>query len=79
VSHETKSLADRAVETLAAVRAMDTGVEIEHSERHTVREMKATAEQIIEQALRQAQRLAVSAQDLRELHRKLESAADKAA
>jgi hypothetical protein len=73
VSSEPKSLADRAVETLAAVRAMDTGVALEHPERHTVRELKATAEQIIEQALRQAARLAESANDLRELHRKIEA------
>jgi hypothetical protein len=58
---------------------MDAGVELEHPERHAVREMKATAEQIIEQALRQAQRLAESAQDLRELHRKLEAATARAA
>lgn len=43
MSNESKSLADRAVETLAAVRAMDTGVALEHPERHAVRELKATA------------------------------------
>lgn len=76
MSQETKSLADRAVETLAAVRSMDAGMALENSERHVVREMKATAEQIIEQALRQAQRLATSAQDLRELHRQIDARVD---
>jgi hypothetical protein len=75
MSTETKSLADLAVEALAEVRAMDSGVELEHPERHTVRDMKSTAEQILDQAFRQAKRLAASAQDLRELHRKLEDSA----
>lgn len=51
MSNEQRSLADRAVETLAAVRAMDDGVSMEHPERHTVRELKATAEQIREHTL----------------------------
>jgi hypothetical protein len=73
VSNEPKSLADRAVETLVAVRAMDAGVALEHPERHAVRELKSTAEAIIEQALRQAARLAESAHDLRKLHRQIET------
>jgi len=69
---ETKSLADMAVETLAAVSCMDSMTGNDHAERHTIRALKRTAETIIENAFRQAMGLAYAAEDLRELHRKLE-------
>ena len=67
-----QSLADRAIETLAAVRAMDDGVELAHPERHAVHELKRAAEAILDTALRQAYMLAHAAQDLREDMRKKE-------
>ena len=67
-----QSLADRAIETLAAVRAMDDGVELAHPERHAARELKRAAEAILDTALRQAYMLALAAQDLREDMRKKE-------
>jgi len=69
---ETKSLADMAVETLAAVKDMDKGLENENAERHTVRALKQTAELLISGVLLQTRELAYAAEDLRKLHRELE-------
>ena len=67
-----QSLADRAVEALAAVRAMDAGVELTHPERHAVRDLKRAAEAILDTALRQAYMLTHAAQNLSEDMRKKE-------
>lgn len=63
-----QSLADMAVETLAAVRAMDNGVALTHPERHVIRDLKRDAEALIADALRRARSLAYTAESIRELH-----------
>ena len=37
---QQQSLADAFVETLAAVRAMDNGIDMTHRERHVIRDLK---------------------------------------
>lgn len=49
-----QSLADLAVETLAAVATIDEGVTIDHPERHVVRDLKREAEALISNAMRSA-------------------------
>ena len=49
-----QSLAEMAVETLAAVAAINEGVTIDHPERHIVRDIKREAEALISNALRSA-------------------------
>jgi hypothetical protein len=61
---ESKSLADEAVAALAAVRAMDEGMDMTHPERHSVRSLKQTAQDVLLSAFRQAQTLAYLATDL---------------
>lgn len=68
-----QSLADLAVETLAAVAAIGEGVTINHPERHIVRDLKREAEALISNALRSARALTYAAEGLRELHRKQEA------
>lgn len=63
-----QSLADIAVETLAAVRTMDNGIGLEHPERHVIRDLKRNAEALIADALRRARDLAYTADAIRELH-----------
>lgn len=63
-----QSLADMAVETLAAVRAMDNGIDLSHPERHVIRDLKRNAETMIADALRRARDLAFTADQVRELH-----------
>jgi hypothetical protein len=58
------SLADDAVSVLAAVRAMDEKMDLDHPERHSVRTLKRMAEQVLADAFRQAQGLAYLATDL---------------
>jgi len=58
------SLADDAVSALAAVRAMDAAMDVDHPERHSVRTLKRMAEQMLADAFRQAQELAYLATDL---------------
>lgn len=60
---ENKGLADEAVAALAAVRAMDEGMGLNHPERHTVRNLKRVAEEVLACAFRQAQTLAFMASD----------------
>lgn len=62
-----QSLADRAVETLAAIREMDAGVDIGHVERHAIWGMKRTAEAILANAMSAAMDLAYQAQGLRDI------------
>lgn len=64
---DARSLADAAVETLAAIRAMDDGMTLDHPERHVIRDLKRTAESIVADALRQAQGLTFTAAGLRSL------------
>jgi hypothetical protein len=52
------SLADRAVDALAAVSRMDETVTNEHDERHYIRSLKRHAEAIIMDALTRARELA---------------------
>lgn len=64
---ESKSLADEAVAALAAVRAMDEGMDLNHPERHTVRNLKRAAEEVLGNAFRTAQTLAYMASDVTSL------------
>jgi len=73
---ENMSLADQAVQALAMVKAMDENLNMEHPERHAIRNMQRIAKQVIEAGLRSATDLAWQAQDLREMARQIE-AADK--
>jgi hypothetical protein len=59
------SLADRAVEVLAAVARMDEGVTNEHDERHHIRTLKRLAEEALTDAFRNARQLAYLAEDMR--------------
>lgn len=58
------SLAEKAVDAIAAVRAMGEGLAMEHPERHAVRDLKRAAEAILETALHQARGLAYTAESL---------------
>lgn len=64
---DQQSLADTFVETLAAVRAMDNGIDLTHPERHVIRDLKRNAETLIADALRSARSLAYIAESIREL------------
>ena len=68
------SLADRAVDAIAAVRAMGEGLGMDHPERHAVRDLKRAAEAILETALHQARGLAYTAEGLSTDMRKEEAA-----
>lgn len=61
---ENMSLADQAIEALAMVKAMDDSMSMEHPHRHSVRNLRRTAEDILRHAFRQAVDLAYQAQDL---------------
>jgi hypothetical protein len=74
-----QSLADLAVEALAAVAAMSSDVGIDHPERHVVRNLKRIATKTIEDAMRTALDLSCQAKDLRDLHRELKAATPPAA
>lgn len=65
---DQQSLADAFVETLAAVRAMDNGIDLSHTERHIIRDLKRNAETLIADALRRAREMAYVADSIRELH-----------
>lgn len=65
---DQQSLADAFVETLAAVRAMDNGIDLSHRERHVIRDLKRNAETLIADALRRAREMAYVADSIRELH-----------
>ena len=60
----TQSLADKAVEVLAMVRAMDANMTNDRPERHQVRGLKHMAEEAIYGGLRHAAELACMAKDL---------------
>lgn len=65
---QQQSLADAAVETLAAVKSMDNGIGLEHPERHVIRDLKRNAEALIADALRRAREIAYAADAIRQLH-----------
>ena len=75
---ENMSLADQAVQALAMVKAMDDGLDMEHPERHAIRNMKRIAMQAMEAGMRSAIDLAWQAQDLRKLASEI-AAQEKAA
>lgn len=68
------SLADCAVYAIAAVRAMGADMPPDAPERHTVRNLKRVAEDIISNALRQARDIAYTAEALSDDMRKAERA-----
>lgn len=70
---ENMSLADQAVQALAMVKAMDDDLDMEHLERHAVRNMQRVAEQTMAAAFRTAIDLAWQAKDLRKLAREIEA------
>lgn len=63
----SKSLADSAVETLAAISAMDQGVTNDNPDRHIIRNLKQVAQNIVRDALHEAHSLAFIAEDVRNL------------
>ncbi len=65
-----ESLADQAVAALAAIKAMDEGLDLECPERHVVRGLRRHAENLVAEALRNAHALVYVAQDVRELIKK---------
>lgn len=64
---ENMSLADQAVQALAMVKDMDAGLDMEHPERHAVRNLQRLAEQQIAAGFRIAIDLAWQSKDLRKL------------
>jgi hypothetical protein len=62
---DRSSLADRAIDALAAVSRMDAEVTNEHDERHHVRTLKRLAEEALSEAFRHARQLAYLAEDVR--------------
>lgn len=69
----SESIADRAVAALAAVSRMRDGISIDHPERAAVREIHQVALSVLDEAFRQALRLAYAAEGLQETMRKEES------
>lgn len=69
---QNQSLADQAVDTIAAIRSLDTSTNMDHPERHAVRDMKRMATEIVTNALRQAHALVYSAQSLQDEMRRHE-------
>ena len=64
---ENRSLADDAVAAIAAVGAMYDGMDLNHPERHSVRNLKHAAEEVLRNAFRTAQTLAYMGSDLTSL------------
>ena len=65
---DQQRIADAFVETLAAMRAMDNGIDLSHPERHVIRDLKRNAETLIADALRRSQEMAYVADSILELH-----------
>ncbi len=72
------SLADRAIETLAAIKSMGDGLGLDHPERHVVRDMKRLAERIVGDALDVAFQLTLKAEYISEFAREIESSKPEA-
>ena len=68
-----QSLADQAVDTIAAIRKMCAHCDKKHPEHYTVRKMKSVAEQIVSDALQQANDLVYAAEILQQDIRKAEA------
>jgi hypothetical protein len=66
------TLADRAIDALAKVKAMADGLELHHPERHQVRQLQQFAERLLTEAFIAADNLAWQASDLRTLAREIE-------
>lgn len=64
---ENMSLADKAVEVLAMVKAMDTDMTNDRPERHQVRNLKRLAEAAVDEGFRRAVDFAWMAKDLQSL------------
>lgn len=62
-----QSLADHAVHALSAVVEMDRGIDTRNPERHALRILKETAEQILADAFKRVDELAFKAAALRML------------
>ena len=71
------SLADKAVEVLGMVRAMDADMTNDRPERHQVRNLKRMAEGAITEGLRRAAELAWMAKDLPSLVAEVDKQARK--
>jgi hypothetical protein len=69
----SESLADKAVQALALLQAMDADITLKHPERHAVRSLKRIAAQALDAALRQVVDLAYQAKDLSTLVREIEA------
>lgn len=74
---ETMSLADKAVEVLAMVKAMDADMTNDRPERHQVRNLKRMAEAAIDEGLRRAAEFAWMAKDLPSLVAEVDKLARK--
>jgi len=70
---EVTTLADRAIDALARVKAMGDGLDMQHPERHQVRQLQRLAEKLLTDAFIAADNLAWQASDLRILAREIES------
>ena len=68
-----QSLADQAVDTISAIRRMCANTDQKHPEHYTVRKMKQVAEQIVSNALQQANDLVYAAEILQQDIRKAEA------
>ena len=74
---ENMSLADKAVEVLAIVKAMDADMTNDRPERHQVRNLKRLAEAAIDEGLRRAAEFAWMAKDLPSLVAEVDKQARK--
>ena len=74
---ENMSLADKAVEVLAMVKAMDADMTNDRPERHQVRNLKRLAEAAIDEGLRRAAEFAWMAKDLPSLVAEVDKLARK--
>lgn len=71
------SLADKAVDVLAMVKAMDADMTNDRPERHQVRNLKRLAEDAIDEGLRRAAEFAWMAKDLPSLVAEVDKQARK--
>lgn len=74
---ENMSLADKAVEVLGIVKAMDADMTNDRPERHQVRNLKRLAEAAIDEGLRRAAEIAWMAKDLPSLVAEVDKRARK--
>jgi hypothetical protein len=60
-----RSIADMAVDTLAAIQRMDKDIGLDNPERHAIREMKRAAELAVTEGLRVAMAIVHAADSVR--------------